>query len=64
MGNRILDQTLSVVAVIEVTVHLNHAAQNLMLHLLPREAVQPLILAVQGDDEKNSSTRTAFFALG
>ena len=64
MDNRILDQTLSAVAVIEVTVHLNHVAQDLMLHLLPREAVPALILADQGDDEKNSSTRTAFFALG
>lgn len=50
-------------AVIEVTVHLNREAQILTLHLLPREAVPPLILAVQGDDEKNSSTRTAFLAL-
>ena len=51
-------------ALIEVTVQLNHEAQILTLHLLPREAVPALILAVQGDDEKNSSTRSAFFALG
>jgi hypothetical protein len=52
------------VEVTEATVHLHPEVLTLIHHLLLREAALPLTLAVQGDDEKNSSTGSAFFDLG